>query len=308
MCQEGPNPGLGVRRERACDRHANVFPFRKSTLDDDILVLLQSWKQEEKPHLVPPVKEKGKGWSTTTDDIYVDVLQRLQAAHALSGATLTYEEAEHIEEDEEGKEVYVPAGDVQVWFMIEDEIKLYEGNRIVLPHSAFTIEDLEEAGFEVEERHPSPLDWSLSPEERIEQTTNLEMLCSLMNELADMGCEVLMKENESDEARQVRVLDMEYINNRDGFDDLTRVLSRGKYRIHYLPLPEDGEEEKPLYLDEVKTTELPTYMSFWVWYNQEAVSYRINHGDEDALTYYRTSFLPKVRTARANGEIPSLVF
>ena len=49
-------------------------------------------------------------------------------------------------------------------------------------------------------------------------------------------------------------------------------------------------------------------MSFWVWYNQEAVRYRVDHGDEDALTYYRTGFLPKVRAARANGEIPSLLF
>jgi hypothetical protein len=46
--------------------------------------------------------------------------------------------------------------------MVEDEIKLYEGDKIVLPHSGFVIEDLEEVVYEVEEHHPSPLDWPLS--------------------------------------------------------------------------------------------------------------------------------------------------
>ncbi len=142
----------------------------------------------------------------------------------------------------------------------------------------------------------------------MEQTTNLETLCSLINELADMGCEVTMKKEDKDGAPRVQVLEVEYINNNDGFDGLTSLLSRGKYQIHYLPFPADGEEEGPFTLDEIQTTELPTYMSFWVWYNQEAVRYRVDHRDEDALTYYRTSFLPKVRAARADGEIPSLLF
>lgn len=286
----------------------NVLPFKKSTLDDDILILMDSWKREAKPHLIPSLKGKEKNRGTTTDDIYVDVLQRLQKAHVRLEATLIYEEAEHIEEDEDGNEVYVPAGEARVWFMIEDEIKLYEGNKIVLPNSAFDIEDLEAVGFGIEEHHPSPLDVSLSFEERIEQTTDLETFCSHINELADMGCEVIIKENEKDGAPQVRVLDVEYINNNDGLDGLTSFLSRGKYKIHYLPLLEDGEEEESFDLGEVRTTELPTYMSFWVWYNREAVRYRVDHGDEDALTYYRTSFLPKVRAARANEEIPSLLF
>ena len=99
---------------------------------------------------------------TTNDDIYVEVLQRLQAEQVRLGASIIYEEAEHIEEDEEYREIYFPAGEVQVWSMINDEIMLYEGNRIVLPHSAFDIHDLEEVDFEVEEHHPSPLDWSLA--------------------------------------------------------------------------------------------------------------------------------------------------
>ena len=285
----------------------NVLPFRKSTLDDDILILMQSWKREERPLLIPLLKEKEENGGTTTDDIYVDVLHRLQTAPVRLGASLTYEEAEHIEEDEEGNEIYIPAGEVQVWFMVEDEIKLSEGNKIALPHSAFGIVDLAEVVFEVEEHHPSPLDWSLSSEERMAQTTNLETLCSLINELADMGCEISMKKEEQDGAPRVQVLDVEYINDKDGFDSLTSLLSRGKYRIRYLPFAE-GAAEGSLNPDEIQTTELPTYMSFWVWYNQEAVRYRVDHGDEDALTYYRTGFLPKVRAARANGEIPSLLF
>lgn len=192
--------------------------------------------------------------------------------------------------------------------LIEDEIKLYEEDRIVLPHSGFVIDDLEEIVFEVEEHHPSPLDWSLSFEERLAQTTDMKTFCSLINELADMGCEVSVKREEKDGAPQVRVLDVEYINNKDGLDGMASFLSRGKYRIHYLPFPEDGEEEGPLKPDEVKTTELPTYMSFWVWFDRGAVCYRVDYGDEDALTYYRTTFLPKVRAARANGEIPGLLF
>jgi hypothetical protein len=34
----------------------NVLPFKKATLDDDILILMQSWKKEEQPHLIPPLK------------------------------------------------------------------------------------------------------------------------------------------------------------------------------------------------------------------------------------------------------------
>jgi hypothetical protein len=91
-------------------------------------------------------------------------------------------------------------------------------------------------------------------------------------------------------------------------DGLASFLSRGKYRIHYLPFPEVGEEEGTLDSGEVQTTELPTYMSFWVVFDREEVCYRVNYGGEDALAHYHSSFLPKVRAARANGEIPSLLF
>jgi len=198
----------------------HVLPFRKSTLDDDFLILLQSWKREEKPHRPPPLKEKKQNELTTTDDIYVDVLRRLQSAHVRLEATLTYEEAEHVEEDEDDKEIYIPTGEAQVWFMIEDEIKLYEGNKIVLPNSGFSIDDLEEVGFGIEEHSPSPFDMSLSFKERMERTTHMETLCSLINELADMGCEVLIKKEKKDGAPQVRVLDVEYIPNNDGLDGL----------------------------------------------------------------------------------------
>lgn len=308
--KEGHHPGrtrfdAWLYRDR--DRW-NVLPFKKATLDDDFLVLMESWKQEEQPQSIPRLKGVDGEEGTTTDDIYVDVLQRLQAAQVRLGASIAYEEAEHIDEDEEYREVYVPAGEVRVWFMVEDEIRLYEGDRIVLPHSGFVIDDLEEVVFEVEEHHPSPFDRSLSFEERLAKTTDMETLCSLINELADMGCEVSVKREVQDGAPQVRVLDVEYIDDRDGLDDMASFLSRGKYRIHYLPFPEEGEEERPLKLDEVETTELPTYMSFWVWFDRGEVSYRVDYGDEDALAYYRTTFLPKVRAARAKGEIPSLVF
>ncbi len=286
----------------------NVLPFTKATLDDDFLTLMESWKQEEQSHITPLLKGVDGVEGATTDDIYVDVLQRLQAAHVRLGASIIYEEAEHIEEDEEYREIYVPAGEVQVWFMIDDEIKLYEGDRIVLPNAAFDIDDLEEVVFEVEEHHPSPLDWSLSLEERVAQTTCMETLCSLTNELVDMGCEVSIKKEVRDGAPLVRVLDVEYIDSNDGLNGMASFLSRGKYRIHYLPFPEVGEVEGLLIQDEVQVTELPTYMPFWVQYNREAVNYRVDYGDEDALTYYHTYFLPKVRAARANGEIPSLLF
>jgi hypothetical protein len=58
----------------------NVLPFKKARLDDDILMLMESWKKEEQPHLIPPLKGVDGDEGTTTDDIYVDVLQRLQAA------------------------------------------------------------------------------------------------------------------------------------------------------------------------------------------------------------------------------------
>ena len=76
-----------------------------------------------------------------------------------------------------------------------------------------------------------------------------------------MGCEVSMKQEEQDGAPRVWVLDVEYSNDKDGLDGLTSLLSRGTYRIHYLPFAEGGS----LNPDEIQTTELPTYMSLWVW-------------------------------------------
>ncbi len=107
-----------------------------------------------------------------------------------------------------------------------------------------------------------------------------------------MGCEVTTKKEHKYGAPQVQALDVEYINNNDGFDGWAGFLSRGKYRIHYLPFLEDGEEGL-LHLDEIKTTELPTYVSFWVSYSEAAVCSRIDHRDEDALTYYRNDFFAK---------------
>ncbi len=97
-------------------------------------------EKDEQLHLIPLLKGVDNEEGTTTDDIYVEVLQRLQAAQVRLGASIIYEEAEHIEEDEEYREIYVPAEEVQIWFMIEDEIKLYERNKIMLPHSAFDID------------------------------------------------------------------------------------------------------------------------------------------------------------------------
>jgi len=34
----------------------NVLPFTKATLDNDFLILMESWKREEQPHLIPLVK------------------------------------------------------------------------------------------------------------------------------------------------------------------------------------------------------------------------------------------------------------
>jgi hypothetical protein len=51
----------------------NVLPFKKSTLDDDFLILLQSWKREEKPHLIPLLKEREKNQDTTADEKHMYV-------------------------------------------------------------------------------------------------------------------------------------------------------------------------------------------------------------------------------------------
>ena len=53
-----------------------------------------------------------------------------------------------------------------------------------------------------------------------------------------MGCEVSMKQEVKDGAPLVRVLDVEYIEDKGGLEGLASFLSRGKYRIHYLPYPE----------------------------------------------------------------------
>ena len=285
--------------------HWKIQPFSKTTLDDDFLILLESWKVEEK--LFPQLKEEGK--PTTIDDIFVETLQRLQnKARARLEVHHTYMEPEHIEieEDESYKEIYVPEGEVEEWFFVDEEIKLYERNGLLLPLAPYGVEDLEKVSFGLHVSHPSIWDFDLPIEEWMKKLTDLKELCFLVNELADMGCHVTIREG--DDSPDMKVYDVEYINRNDELNDSSKRKNQERYKIHYIYLIDQGDGTVTFKPFDVKTAEIPTDLVFWVWFDREDVAERVNHGKEDALTYYRESFLPKMKAARENGEIPSLLF
>jgi hypothetical protein len=59
---------------------------------------------------------------------------------------------------------------------------------------------------------------------------------------------------------------------------------------------------------------IPSYQRFWVWYHEEEARYRLyprgldEKDIEDALDYYKSSFISMVQAARKEGEVPDLIF
>ncbi len=84
---------------------------------------------------------------TTTLDIFVNILQRLQEAKAEVGVNTTMEMDEYIEEDDEGNEVIVhEAGPCEVFFTVETKIAVDGMQNVVVDDEV--IEDVEDALFE----------------------------------------------------------------------------------------------------------------------------------------------------------------
>jgi hypothetical protein len=218
---------------------------------------------------------------TTTLDIFADILQRLVKAGAIVEAIIEVDEEEHIEEDEAGKEVVVEAGTSEIWAMVEKEIQVDKTGLSLLADQDFPVEDVDTAWF--------GLSYSL-------WKTNRKTLCALVTEFADAGHFVQANINDED----VRILELEYLDT-------------GKVRAYYLSL-EDGMKEKRADTQAYHTVDdLSLYTMFFVRYDEEEAQSRLYapHFDaeaDDAFEIYREVFLPRIRAARENGEIPGLLF
>lgn len=228
---------------------------------------------------------------TTTLDIFVDILQRLRSINAHVGITTTMEMDEFLEEDDEGNEVLVEAGPAEVSFMVEEKIAVDDQQRLIVDDAI--IEDVEEdALFDVHTSHD----------------TDIKMFCTLLNELADAGFGVQTQVGEKD----VRVLDIEHIDDNDGLTEIGSFLSRGRFKIRYITFGNKNDiKDKEVYQ---MAENIPSYHDFFLWHNEEEAHYRVYPRNlkeddiEDALDYYKTDFVPMVQAARKNGEIPSLIF
>ena len=226
---------------------------------------------------------------TTTLNIFVDILQRLRDTKAEVGINTTMEMDEWIEEDDEGNEIIFEAGPSEVFFMVEDRIAVDEEQHLVVDDEI--IEDVEDALFEV---HAS-ID------------TDIKGFCALLNELADAGYGVQTRVGEEDAI----VLDVEYLDEKEGLKDIERFLSRGKFKILYIPFDSKGLKVREVYQI---AENIPSYHDFYLWYNEEEAHYRLyprstkEETIEDALDYYKSTFIPMVQAARKNGEIPGLIF
>lgn len=228
---------------------------------------------------------------TTTLDIFVDILQRLRSIKAEIEITTTMEMDEAFVEDDEGNEVFVEAEPGEVSFIVEETIAIDEQQRLLVDDAI--IEDVEDdALFDA----------------HVSSDTDIEMFCTLLNELVDAGYGVQTKVGEED----MRILDIEHLDDQEGLTAIGKFLSRGRFKILYVAFEsENGAIGKEAY--EV-AEHIPSYQNFLIWYNKEEAHYRIYPRNweeaqvENALEYYKTSFVPMIQAARRNGEIPSLLF
>ncbi len=218
---------------------------------------------------------------TTTLDIFADILQRLIKADAIVEAIIEVDEEEQIEEDEEGNEVVVEAGTSEIWVMVEKEIEVDKTGLFLLADEDFPVEDVDTAWFGIS--------YSL-------WKTNRKALCALVTEVADAGHFVQANINDED----VRILELEYLDT-------------GKVRAYFLSL-EEGDKEKRKDTQAYRTVDdLSPHTMFFVKYDEEEALSRLyappfDAEVDDAFEVYREIYLPRIRAARENGEIPGLLF
>lgn len=220
---------------------------------------------------------------TTTLDIYTDILQRLLEAGAVVCVNTTMELEEYTTDTGGGVSVS-EAGPSAVSFRLWERIEADEKGVVIADEQ--TIDDIDEALFEL----------SISPFE-----TNITTFCSLVTELADAGHMIQVKIN----GEKVRILEIE-------------PLEIGKFKALYLSLDEEknvvsheiGDEDPDYYQ---VTDDLSFLSDFYASYNEEEARYRLFPLDfdttqEDAYELYERLFLPRMQAARANGEIPGLIY
>ena len=218
---------------------------------------------------------------TTTLDIFADILQRLVKAGAIVEAIIEVEEEEHLEEDEEGNEVVVEAGTSEIWAMVEKEIEVDKTGLSLLADEHFAVEDVDSAWFGIS--------YSL-------WKTNRKALCALVTELADAGHFVQANINDED----VRILELEFLDT-------------GKVRAYYLSLEDESKEKRGDTQAYRTADDLSLSPMFFVRYDEEEALSRLytppfDAEADDAFEVYREVFLPRIRAARENGEVPGLLF
>jgi len=218
---------------------------------------------------------------TTTLNIFADILQRLVKAGAMVEAIIEVDEEEHTEEDEEGNEVVVEAGTSEIWAMVEKEIEVDKTGLSLLADEHFPVEDVDTAWFGIS--------YSL-------WKTNRKALCALVTELADTGHFVQANINDED----VRIVELEFLDT-------------GNVRAYYLSLEDESKEKRADRQAYRTVDDLSLYTMFFVRYDEEEAQSRLyappfNEEADDPFEVYREVFLPRIRAARENGEIPGLLF
>lgn len=231
---------------------------------------------------LPSLEEETSPMLTTTLHIFADILQRLVDAGATLEVDTTIYEDEFIDEDEEGNEVLFEAGPAEILAMIEEKIEVDETGLSLIVDDGLEVEDVDNDFFIVT--------YSLFK-------TRTRLFCELITELADAGHTIQAKVNEED----IRILELEYQDTGD---------VRALYVPFEKPLLEPAKEEEPyLVIEDFLSSRADLIVS----YNEEEAqsrlySSRFEEDEVDAFDLYRSTFLPRIRAARENGEVPGLLF
>ncbi|GLV61109.1 hypothetical protein KDH_79260 [Dictyobacter sp. S3.2.2.5] len=223
--------------------------------------------------------------TTTTLDIFVGILQKLLDAGTIVSVNTTMEFEDYVDED---KDDAIPGADPSdISFRVWKKIELAAEQRVMV--DGRLIDDIEDVLFEL----------SISPSD-----CDIERFCKLITELADAGHIVQAKVGED----EVRILELE-------------ALGAGKLKALYIFIEDaerslDVDENQDQDIEDTfyhESDELTYLADFYVTYDEEEARFRLyppgfNEDLEDAVDLYQRIFLPRMRAARAYGEVPGLIY
>ncbi|GCE07726.1 hypothetical protein [Dictyobacter aurantiacus] len=222
---------------------------------------------------------------TTTLDIFVGILQKLLDAGTIVSLNTTMEFEGYVDED---KDDAVPGADPSdISLRIWKKIELAAEQRVMV--DGRLIDDIEDVLFEL----------SVAPPD-----CDIERFCKLITELADAGHIVQAKVGED----EVRILELEPLDTE-------------KLRAIYVFIEDaerslDVDENQDQDIEDTfyrESDELSYLTAFYVTYDEEEAHFRLypsnfNEDLEDAVDRYQRIFLPRMRAARAYGEVPGLIY